>query len=87
MANWQSQIGSPGDSYLRSSVQPRTVAELAESVRQAISQDQAVYPFGGRTMWEYGLPLTREGIGIDLRSLDQVIDYPARDMTITVQAG
>ncbi|HEV3079991.1 MAG TPA: FAD-binding oxidoreductase [Gemmataceae bacterium] len=72
---------------MRSSVQPRTVAELAESVRQAISQDQAVYPFGGRTMSDYGLPLTREGIGIDLRSLDQVIDYPARDMTITVQAG
>jgi glycolate oxidase FAD binding subunit len=38
-------------------------------------------------MWDYGLPLTREGIGIDLRSLDQVTDYPARDMTITVQAG
>jgi glycolate oxidase FAD binding subunit len=38
-------------------------------------------------MWDCGLPLTREGIGIDLRSLDQVIDYPARDMTITVQAG
>jgi glycolate oxidase FAD binding subunit len=28
-----------------------------------------------------------DGVGVDLRNLNQVIDYPARDMTITVQAG
>ncbi|HMC89260.1 MAG TPA: FAD-binding oxidoreductase [Gemmataceae bacterium] len=68
-------------------VEPKTVAELLSSIRQALAQGLAVYPFGGRTMWEYGGPPTREGIGVDLRGLDQVIDYPARDMTITVQAG
>jgi glycolate oxidase FAD binding subunit len=85
------ELGRPeqliGNPCLRSTVQPKTVAELAGSVRQALIQGQAVYPFGGRTMWEYGWPPTREGIGVDLRGLDQVIDYPARDMTITVQAG
>jgi glycolate oxidase FAD binding subunit len=34
-----------------------------------------------------GYPPSKPGIGVDLRRLDHVIDYPARDMTITVQAG
>jgi glycolate oxidase FAD binding subunit len=67
--------------------QPRSVAELGELVRTAAVQSQAIYPLGGQTMLDYGVPPTRPGIGVDLRQLDQVIDYPARDMTITVQAG
>jgi glycolate oxidase FAD binding subunit len=66
---------------------PATVAELGESVRRAASDGQAIYPLGGRTMLHIGLPPSKPGVGLDLRSLDQVIDYPARDMTITVQAG
>ena len=38
-------------------------------------------------MLDLGQIPDRPGIGIDLRQLNQVIDYPARDMTITVQAG
>jgi glycolate oxidase FAD binding subunit len=38
-------------------------------------------------MLELGQPPTRPGWAVDLTRLDQVIDYPARDMTITVQAG
>jgi glycolate oxidase FAD binding subunit len=38
-------------------------------------------------MLEFGLPPERPGLGVDLGSLSAVIDYPARDMTITVQAG
>src|SRR5262249_38550055 len=34
-----------------------------------------------------GYPTNTPGIGVDLRHLDQVIAYPARDMSITVQAG
>jgi glycolate oxidase FAD binding subunit len=68
-------------------VRPASVEEVAEVVRRAAAAGQAVYPFCGRTMLDYGLPPQRPGIGIDLRALDQVIDYPARDMTITVQAG
>ncbi|MBL8797047.1 MAG: FAD-binding oxidoreductase, partial [Planctomycetia bacterium] len=66
---------------------PATVAELRAAVRGAASAGQAVYPLGARTMLHVGLPPTRSGLGVDLRALDQVIDYPARDMTITVQAG
>jgi glycolate oxidase FAD binding subunit len=56
-------------------------------VRQAAAARQAIYPLGGRTMLDLGLPPTRPGVAIDLRNLSAVIDYPARDMTITVQAG
>ncbi len=68
-------------------VRPQTVAEVGDLVRRAAAEGQALYPLGGRTMIGVGLPPTRPGISVDLRSLARVIDYPARDMTITVQAG
>src|SRR6516162_278862 len=68
-------------------VEAGSVEEVGGLVRQAAAQGQAVYPVGGRTMLDYGLPPTRPGLGIDLTKLDKIIDYPARDMTITVQAG
>jgi glycolate oxidase FAD binding subunit len=66
---------------------PKSVAELRGLVPQAVAQGHALYPLGGQTMLGFGLPPTRHGLAVDLRALDQVIDYPARDMTITVQAG
>src|SRR3989442_15613065 len=68
-------------------VQPASVAELAGIIRQAATAGHAIYPLGGRTMLGLGLPPSKPGIGVDLRGLNQIIDYPARDMTITVQAG
>jgi glycolate oxidase FAD binding subunit len=62
---------------------PDSVAALGELVRTA----EAVYPVGGGTRLGIGWTPTRAGIALDLRGLDAVIDYPARDMTITVQAG
>src|SRR5207302_1703443 len=49
--------------------------------------NQALYPLGGRTMLGLGLPPARPGWAVDSTGLSRVIDYPARDMTITVQAG
>jgi glycolate dehydrogenase FAD-binding subunit len=66
---------------------PQSVAEVCNLVHRAVADVQSIYPLGGRTMLDLGLPPTKPGIAIDLTSLDQVIDYPARDMTITVQAG
>jgi len=65
----------------------KSVPELSGLVRKASTGAQALYPMGGRTMLDLGLPPTRHGTAIEMRGLDQVIDYPARDMTITVQAG
>lgn len=64
-----------------------SVADVAGAVRRAAAEGQALYPLGGRTMLAHGLPPARPGLGIDLRGLDGVLDYPARDMTVTVQAG
>jgi glycolate oxidase FAD binding subunit len=56
-------------------------------VTKRAEADLAVYPQGGRTALDYGGPPRRPGVAFDVRALDQVIDYPAADMTITVQAG
>jgi glycolate oxidase FAD binding subunit len=68
-------------------IRPDSVAALGEVVRSTGERQQALYPVGGRTLFEVGYPGERAGVEVDLRSLDQVLDYPARDMTITVQAG
>ncbi len=66
---------------------PTTVQELGSLVEQAGRTGRAIYPIGGRTMLALGNPPSKAGLAVDLGSLDKVIDYPARDMTITVQAG
>lgn len=67
--------------------QPSSVTELSSIVCDAAAHGQAVFTLGGRTMLGLGLPPSKPGVAVDLRALDHVIDYPARDMTITVQAG
>jgi glycolate oxidase FAD binding subunit len=67
--------------------EPATVQEVGEIVRQALAQGHAVYPVGGGTTLHLGVPPTRAGIALATSQLTKVIDYPARDMTITVQAG
>jgi glycolate oxidase FAD binding subunit len=68
-------------------VRPESVPDLGEVVRRAAAEGQALYPLGGRTMLDVGLPPTRPGLGVELTALARVIDYPAADMTVTVQAG
>jgi len=66
---------------------PATVAELCDIVTAARAAGQGVYPVGGRTTLDVGLPPTKPGVAVDTTALNRVIDYPARDMTITAQAG
>ncbi len=66
---------------------PGDPAELAEVVRGCHDSETAIYPIGGGTSLDYGLPAKRDGIGLSLAQLSNVVDYPARDMTITVGAG
>jgi glycolate oxidase FAD binding subunit len=68
-------------------VRPGSVPELTETVRRAAAEGQALYPVGGQTQLTLGLPPSRLGIAVDMTALQEVIDFPARDMTITVQAG
>jgi glycolate oxidase FAD binding subunit len=66
---------------------PASVPELGDLVREAAGTGQGVYPVGGGTALDLGLPPIKPGVAADTRGLDRVIDHPARDMTITAQAG
>src|SRR5687768_12289566 len=68
-------------------LRPATPREVGDLVRAAASAGQAVFPRGGGTQQDLGLPPDRDGVTLDLTGLTQIIDYPAADMTITVQAG
>ena len=66
---------------------PTSTSEASQLVREAATAGHAVFPVGGRTMLDLGLPPARTGIALSTTKLAGIIDYPARDMTITVQAA
>jgi len=68
-------------------VAPTEAAEVAEVVRNACRDGVPVYPIGGGTALDYGGRPGVPGVGLSLDKLNRVIDYPAEDMTITVEAG
>jgi glycolate oxidase FAD binding subunit len=72
---------------LTDTLTPADEAELLQSVREAYSDGTPIYPMGGGTSLNFGLPPRDPGHGLALRGLRRVIDYPARDMTITVETG
>jgi glycolate oxidase FAD binding subunit len=69
------------------SVAPADAAAVAAAVRGAFEHQQAVYPVGGGTSLDYGPPRTQSGIALSLAALDRVLDHPAEDLTVTVEAG
>lgn len=66
---------------------PSTLDEITNLIKQAREQDKALYPLGGQTLLDVGLTPERPGMGVSLTQYNQIIDFPARDMTVTVQAG
>ena len=66
---------------------PHSVAELREIVASRAAEGFAIYPQGGRTALDYGGIPRRPGVALETTALDNVIDYPAADMTVTVSAG
>jgi glycolate oxidase FAD binding subunit len=69
----------------------RVVAEsvdgVSEAIRAAAAEGTPIYPLGGETALDFGLSAKTPGIGLSLASMNRVVDYPARDMTITVESG
>src|SRR5215469_3759419 len=72
---------------LASTVEPATQDELVAQMREAFESARPVYPIGGGTSLGYGLPAKEKGLGMRLAALNRVVDYPFRDMTITVETG
>jgi glycolate oxidase FAD binding subunit len=66
------------------STQDELRAYLAEN---SASGKRPIVPVGGGTSFDHGLPLRERAVRVGLGRLDRVIEYAARDMTITVEAG
>lgn len=72
---------------IRETIEPSDQDSAASAVREAYETATPIYPIGGGTSLDFGLPAQRDGIGLRLSRLNNVIDYPSGDMTITVEAG
>ncbi len=72
---------------LTDTLRPADQAAVADLLRSASTAGTAIYPIGGGTSLDYGADPSRPGQGLSLAGLKQVVDYPSRDMTITVEAG
>jgi glycolate oxidase FAD binding subunit len=72
---------------LQSTLAPANPAELAQAVQNCFAAATPLYPIGGGTSQNYGQQPKQPGLGLSLAELNRVIDYPARDMTITIEAG
>ena len=66
---------------------PASTAEVGDLIRQASGDGAALYPLGGQTHSRARQSASKKGLALDLRGLNQIVDFPARDMTVTVQAG
>ncbi|MDX1963951.1 MAG: FAD-binding oxidoreductase [Pirellulales bacterium] len=72
---------------IREVYSPDTVDAVAQAIRAADADNLAVYPLGGETALADALVPRVAGVGISTKKLAAVVDYPARDLTITVGAG
>lgn len=72
---------------LTTTATPQSQDELSAIVAEAYATETPLYPIGGGTSLDYGLPVKAPGLGLALGGLSRVIDFPARDLTITVEAG
>ncbi len=90
LVNWPETAdgGYLGDSrFAWATDRPRDRVELGSIVAARVAEGHAIYPQGGGTALDYGGIPGKPGVAIDLRGLNRVVDYPAADMTITVEAG
>ncbi|NQU21821.1 MAG: FAD-binding oxidoreductase [Candidatus Nealsonbacteria bacterium] len=72
---------------LTETLTPGDEAAVVDAVRHAYRDGTPIYPIGGGTHLDFGTRPTRPGVGLALGRLNRVVDHPADDMTITVEAG
>jgi glycolate oxidase FAD binding subunit len=66
---------------------PRTVEELANTLREASAANRAVVPVGGGRASGMGGVLDRCDVELHTTRLDRVIEHAPADMVVTVEAG
>lgn len=75
-------------SALSSEFVPTTQDELQRFLRENFAgPKRALALAGGRTALEFCGSLSKPAVTVDMTRLDRIVDYPARDMTLTVEAG
>lgn len=62
-------------------------SEVAEVVAAAYAEQRPIHPVGGATSLGLGAVAGKPGTVLRLARLNQRVDYPSRDLTITVEAG
>lgn len=68
-------------------LEPSTAEEVADIIRKCADSGTPVYPIGGGCSLDFGVTPKQEGIGLSMTNLSRIVEYPERDMTITVEAG
>lgn len=67
---------------------PASQAELCRLLLENSNGDaRPLYPVGGRTSLQFGRPIETPGLLISTAEINRIVDFPARDMTVTVEAG
>ena len=66
---------------------PADVQQACDIIKDAASSLYAIVPSGSASKMNMGYAPSKKGVVLNTRLLDKVIDYPVRDMTVTVQAG
>jgi len=68
-------------------IAPSDQAAVVAVIAEAYKAGTPVYASGGGTSLDYGLHATRAGIRLSMAQMNRVLDHPADDLTITVEAG
>lgn len=63
------------------------VADVSAIVAANAAERRPVYTVGGGTTLGLGAAVNEPGVVLSLAKLDGLVDYPSRDLTITVEAG
>lgn len=77
----------PGDIPIAEIVRPEREEQVAEILRNATADGQAVLPFGGATALVTGNAVSDPLLGLDLRGLRGVREYQPTDLTASFWAG
>jgi len=66
---------------------PESLGALVDLAGRLGREGVALFPQGGRTAIDFGGRPACPGVAVATTALERVVDYPAADMTVTVEAG
>jgi FAD/FMN-containing dehydrogenase len=72
---------------LLETISPADLSAVVDAIAEAAASRTPVYPIGGGTRLRYGVRPKQPGLGLSLSRMTALVDYPARDLTVTVEAG